>query len=254
MTKSVRRWRWIGAIAAAILFGLASWCVAQTQASGVAPEDATFWRWATERGNWLMFVLGVMSVCTVAFLVYFFVILRESQVAPETLHRLLVSSIRVGKLDDARKACELRPCPLSAVSLTAIDHVRNAKGAAAVLLKDIIEGEGGRQAELIIGQTQYLLDIAVVAPMMGLLGTVLGMQHAFKPIASDLPSAKPVVLAEGLALALRTTVFGLLIGIVGMIFYAYFRRRASRLVSGLESASTDVLTSLLGRSDDELQG
>ena len=83
--------------------------------------------------------------------------------------------------------------------------------------------------------------------MMGLLGTVVGMLNAFSRVAVSLDNVKPIFLAEGVAQALITTVFGLIIGIPAMIFYAYFRRKAAGMVSRLESASTDVLTALVSQ-------
>jgi biopolymer transport protein ExbB len=81
--------------------------------------------------------------------------------------------------------------------------------------------------------------------MMGLLGTVFGMMRAFNVVAFDLAKAKPMLLAAGVAEALITTAAGLIIGIPAMMFYAYFRGRTSKLVSDLEVASGQVMTSML---------
>lgn len=205
------------------------------------------WQEIVRSGGWPMYVLAAMSILTVAFVIYFFVVLRGNQIAPRALHRDLVEKIKAGNLDDARRACEYRPCPLAAVAITALDYVRNIPEGDAVLLKDVVEGEGQRQAESLQGQAQYLLDIAVVAPMVGLLGTVLGMLKAFSSIALEIASAKPVVLAAGVSQALITTAFGLMIGIPAMAFYAFFRRRAASMLSQLESAATDVLAALLSK-------
>jgi biopolymer transport protein ExbB len=126
-----------------------------------------------------------------------------------------------------------------------MDYLRSVPGTDPTLLKDVVVGEGSRQAERIQGQTTLLLDIAAVAPMVGLLGTVFGMLKAFGSIAHDLASAKPVVLASGLTQAMVTTAFGLMVGIPAMMFYAYFRRRASRQISVLEAASTEVMAAML---------
>jgi biopolymer transport protein ExbB len=198
-------------------------------------------------GGSLMHVLAAMSFVAVAMVAYFFAVLRPSQIAPPVLVRELREKIRAGALDDARRAAEYRSCPLSSVAIVALTYVREAAEPDPMLLKDVVEGEGVRQAEAIQGQTQYLLDVAVVAPMVGLLGTVIGMYVAFGAVASDIASARPVVLAQGVQLALITTVFGLIVAIPAMAFYAYFRRRASKLVSYLESVSTDILTALLSR-------
>ncbi|MBM4142006.1 MAG: MotA/TolQ/ExbB proton channel family protein [Lentisphaerae bacterium] len=201
-------------------------------------------------GGSLMYVLAGMSVLAVAMIVYFFIVLRAGQVVPRALRRELMDKLRTGNVDDARRACEYRPSPLAAVCLAAIDHVRDIPQTDPMLLKDVVEGEGQRQSETMQGQAQYLLDIAVVAPMVGLLGTVLGMLRAFNGIALEIDRAKPVVLAAGVSQALVTTVFGLIVGIPAMAFYAYFRRRASKLVSQLEVASTEVLTALLRKKSE----
>ena len=128
--------------------------------------------------------------------------------------------------------------------MTAIESRRNTEEIDPGLLKDIIEGEGGRQATLIQNQIQYLQDIAVIAPMIGLLGTVLGMLTAFNAVALDIAKAKPMVLAAGVSQALITTAAGLIVGIPAMMAYAFFRGRSSKLISGLETASADLLTVL----------
>jgi len=110
-----------------------------------------------------------------------------------------------------------------------------------------MEAVGARQAEAIQGQTQWLLDISVIAPMLGLLGTVLGMLKAFGSVATDIASAKPVVLAAGVSQAIITTIFGLVVAIPAMVAYAFFRRRASRQIATLEAAAGLIATALSNR-------
>ncbi len=196
----------------------------------------------------LKYPLLAISVLTLAFIIYFIAVLRAGQVVPRRLHRRLIEHLRAGELEDARKECERRRCPLAYVALSAINYMRQMPDPDPTLLKDIIEGEGARQAETIQGQTLYLLDIAAIAPMMGLLGTVFGMVRAFGGVAEGLASAKPIALAGGVSQALYTTAFGLIIGIFAMLFYAMFRRMAAKLISHLEAASIDVLTAFMGRS------
>jgi len=230
----------------------ATWLVGALPAAAQAAATAAIdevprlsWQAVVENGGWLMLVLAAMSLITVAFVIYFVVILRVGTVAPRPLYRELVEKLRAGDIDEARKACEYRPSPLAAVTLVAIDYVRSVKHPDGMLLKDVMQGEGSRQAEALEMQTGYLLDIAVIAPMVGLLGTVFGMLRAFSAVALDIAQARPMVLAGGVSQALVTTAFGLIVGIPAMIFYAYFRRRAGTLVSQLEAASTDILTALL---------
>ena len=98
------------------------------------------------------------------------------------------------------------------------------------------EAEGGRIADRLMSQAEWLADIAAIAPLVGLLGTVLGMYQAFGGIANDLAAnARPVVLAQGVSQAIVTTMFGLVVSIPCLVFHAMLRRRASKRISGLET-------------------
>ena len=116
-----------------------------------------------------------------------------------------------------------------------------------MLLRDVVEGEGARQSESIQGQTQYLMDISVVAPMIGLLGTVFGMMIAFNAVSDQIAVVRPTALIAGVNKAMITTAFGLVVGIPAMMAYAYFRNRSAKLVSLLETASAELFTTLLSR-------
>lgn len=101
--------------------------------------------------------------------------------------------------------------------------------------------EGGRIAARAFSAVDWLADIAAIAPLVGLLGTVLGMFQAFGGIASDVSAgAKPVVLAAGVSKAIVTTIFGLAVAIPSLIAYAIFRRRAARHIAELEEAADEV--------------
>ena len=83
---------------------------------------------------------------------------------------------------------------------------------------------------------------AAIAPLVGLLGTVLGMFKAFGGIASDVAAgAKPVVLAQGVSQAIVTTILGLAVAIPSLVAYAVLRRRAAKRISELEAAAEEVL-------------
>ena len=98
------------------------------------------------------------------------------------------------------------------------------------------EAEGGHVADRMMSAVDWLADIAAVAPLVGLLGTVLGMFQAFGGIASDVSAgAKPVVLAQGVSQAIVTTIFGLAVAIPCLVAYAFFRRRAQRRIAEIES-------------------
>lgn len=106
------------------------------------------------------------------------------------------------------------------------------------------EAEGRRIAARLHAAVDWLADIAAIAPLVGLLGTVLGMFKAFGGIAADVSAgAKPVVLAQGVSQAIVTTIFGLVVAIPCLAAYAFFRRRAQKRVAELETSVEDILAS-----------
>ena len=202
---------------------------------------------AWEHGGWVMWVLLGMSVIGATFCLYFLATLRERAVAPRRLRRDLPSYLLQADTTEARRLCEDTPSPLSAVMIATLDAVRSAPCASAELISKVAESEGARQSDLIQGQTQWLLEIATIAPMVGLLGTVMGMLSAFGAVASDLAAAKPTLLAEGVSQAIITTIFGLFVAIPAMMMYAFFRRRAAKLVATLESAWAELVAVLTSK-------
>lgn len=244
--------KWSGRIAgAAILAGVALgaapvWAQAPGDLTAVAETETLSLGEIIRRGGPLMYVLGALSILALALIIYYIITLRESQVAPPLIHKDVQARLRAGTLPEARAACAYKSCALSEVVLAALDCVESGE-ATPETLKDVVEGEGSRQAAAMQSQIQYLLDVAVIAPMVGLLGTVFGMIGAFNVVALDLAKARPMLLAAGVAEALITTAGGLIVGIPAMAFYAFFRGRVSRLVSHLESCTTDLMPPLLKR-------
>lgn len=232
-----------------ILLGVAPWiCQAAEPAAGPLTEQMTLGE-IVRTGGWIMYVLGAMSIAGVALIVYFFMTLRQEVIIPRAFTLELSRSLASDDRDQARATCQHHPSPVSAVALAALDYTERVDTVDPGMIKEIIEGEGSRQAAQIQNQTTYLLDIGVIAPMIGLLGTVLGMLTAFNAVALDIARAKPIVLAAGVSQALVTTAAGLLVGIPAMIFYAYFRGRTGKLIGQLEAVSADMLTQLITRKE-----
>ena len=200
-------------------------------------------------GGFIMWVLLAISILMVALIIYFLCVLRSGTVAPRRLQSEVRNYLVEGDEGAARRLCEDRPCAFSSVALAALDCIRATQGGEDLqLLRDIVESEGARQAESMQSQAQLLLDLSAIAPMLGLLGTTLGMLKAFGGVAQDVMlAAKPVILAQGVSQAIITTIFGLIVAIPCMAAYAYFRRRASKLVGQLELASAEIVTAIAAR-------
>ena len=160
-------------------------------------------------GGWLMYALAGLSVLGLALIVYYAMVLRARNVAP------------------AAQALRLR------------ELLKEKRG------RDARERQAGRMQNMI----HYLLDLSAVAPMVGLLGTVIGMLKAFNSVAFDLAKARPMELAAGVGQALITTIAGLIIAIPAMIAYAWFRGRVIKLIGQMEGSATDLLAIMENRGE-----
>ena len=103
-----------------------------------------------------------------------------------------------------------------------------------------MEAVGRREAESLMRRVRYLSDIGTIAPMLGLLGTVLGMIQAFNFIAFDISAVKPVALASAVAQALVTTAAGLIVAIPCMGFFFYFRGQLQSIVAQVEEFAVEI--------------
>ena len=225
---------------------------AEPAVTAVAPEASASYGMSLaevwQNGGFIMWVLLALSMLMVTLVIYFLCVLRAGAIAPRRLQSDVRNYLIEGDEGAARRLCEDRPCAFSSVALAALDCIRATQGGEDLqLLRDIVESEGARQAESMHSQAQLLLDLSAIAPMLGLLGTTLGMLKAFGGVANNIVSAKPMVLAQGVSQAIITTIFGLIVAIPCMAAYAYFRRRASKLVGQLELASAEIVTAIAAR-------
>lgn len=230
----------IGAVVAFAAGGL----MAQDAPAASAAAGMSF-KQVMAYGGWVLYVIIAMSVFALAAVMVLLFNQRVARVAPRSLVRDVVDHIRGGAAEDAYRLCEDNPCAFSDIAMSALNCIKADPDAETDLIKDIITGEGSRQAERIQGQPHVLVDVTAVAPMLGLLGTVIGMLTAFSAVADDVAAAKPVLLAQGVSRALITTIAGLFVAIPSHIAYAWFRRGASRLTARLETAAQELLSAIV---------
>lgn len=133
---------------------------------------------------------------------------------------------------------ELRPGALKEGATVA-----NLSPAQLEVLKLVLEKEEGEERDEVAGGLQWLAIIATVSPLLGLLGTVLGVMNSFIGVASA-GSANITAVAPGVAQALLTTVAGLVVAIPAAIAYNYYAGRLQLFMSELEGFSSEFIGSL----------
>lgn len=113
--------------------------------------------------------------------------------------------------------------------------VENPQKQHSVVI-DMIDAEGRRRADVIWNRISYLADVSNVAPMLGLLGTVLGMIRAFFLLETEPGTVNARVLSSGVGQAMATTMFGLVVGIGALVLYSIVKGRATRTLADAEAS------------------
>ena len=194
-----------------------------------------------QAGGWVMIPLVLASVLTLALILACMISLRRSSVVThrfmETAEALLRKRDYLGLIAVSNR----HSSAIARITSRTLDFATKHPSAPPSAIRDVAETEGGRVASSLNQRIIYLADIATLSPMLGLLGTVVGIINSFGVLASNTTQPRQMLLAGGVAQALVTTAAGLIIGIVAMAFYSLFRGRVSSMISDLEAATTHIL-------------
>lgn len=195
-----------------------------------------------DRGGFCMQAIAGMSVLALFLTFLFAFTLRPGALYPRRFVQEAEDAAEEGDLEALRAVCAKSDSPAARIIESAAEVLASDSRVDPALVRDAIEDEGVRQAAGLWQRIQYLQDIAVVSPMLGLLGTVFGMIHSFAGLQAGVSFAnKADALAAGVAEALYTTAGGLLVAIVTMAVYAFFRGHVTRVVGGMEIVCSRVL-------------
>ena len=191
-----------------------------------------------QMSGWLVpFVIA--SVISVWFAIERVVVLRKSRVIPPEFVDAFMAGLEKGQMDSATAAtiCEKNDSPTAAV----FAHAVFKWGRPSVEVEQAVIDGGERQVAQLRRHLRVLNGVATVTPLLGLLGTVVGMIQAFNDIASAGAMGRPDQLATGIAMALLTTAFGLTIAIPSLIVYMYLSGRVESLVMEMDELSLRVV-------------
>lgn len=214
---------------------------ADTAAAGPGLADKTMSLWQLMvAGGSVMIFLGVLSVLAVASILYHFKYVTVERLTPPDFIENLLSLVERKEHEKAVAVCRQQHNMIAEIVLKGLTKLSKGK----TVVEEAIQYEGKARTEKLWLNLSYLGDIAVIAPMLGLLGTVLGMIQAFNYQAFKAGVVRPIPLAQGLAKAMITTAFGLVIAVFVLAFYSYFRGRISTITTTTERVSTEVLHTL----------
>ncbi|MGB0768223.1 MAG: MotA/TolQ/ExbB proton channel family protein [Phycisphaeraceae bacterium] len=178
-------------------------------------------------------IIAGLSVLGLLFFLYFMLAINRRTFAPSGFVDEVVKLVIRGDYERAGDVCR-RARGVFAASIV-LRCVENHSQNHSVML-DMIDTEGRRQADIVWNRVSYLADISNIAPMLGLVGTVLGMIKAFYGLEHESGGVDAMVLSRGVGEAMATTLFGLSVGILTLVFYSLTKARATRTLAEAEQA------------------
>jgi biopolymer transport protein ExbB len=196
--------------------------------------------------GWVMIPLALASIVTVSLVIYcFFTLTEKSIMTPELLERM-EPFFENEDLDGLASYVADRPQATARLVDQVLMFLERHPDADGGAISAVAEAEGNRIAASLNQRVLYIMDVGVLAPLLGLMGTVIGILSSFGHIADkDASPMRTMLLAGGISQALICTAMGLIVGITAMAFFAYFRGRVNHLISILETETTLLTQELI---------
>ena len=181
-------------------------------------------------------ILSLMSVLSMTLWLYTLITFRAKDIMPAPFLQDLKGMLENKDWEKAKHLCLTRPNLLSSIISTGLA----TRDLGAQVMIDAMKTEGKRAATPLWQRLSLLNDIAIVAPMLGLLGTVIGMFYAFYDVNRSAESIN--ALFDGLGIAVGTTVAGLVVAILCMLFSTTLKYRLIKTLSHVENEALHLST------------
>jgi biopolymer transport protein ExbB len=190
-------------------------------------------------GGWLMWPILLCSIIVVAISIERFITLKTERIVPAGQLAQVWQQLRNKELDGERLKALRDSSPLGYILASGISN----SGHGRDVMKDSIEESAGQVIHQLERFLSILGTIANTTPLLGLLGTVLGMIQVFADIML-FGTGNAAQLAGGISQALITTAAGLTVAIPAMILHRYFERHVESLVVQLEGQATKLVDAM----------
>ncbi len=198
--------------------------VENQSAEDIADESGSFLEIISAGGVVGMFIM-LLSIAATALVIEHIMTIRESVLMPPGLGAEVRDLLVAGQVASARQRCRQDPSFLAFVLEAGLAE----SDGDWPQIEKAAEDAAADQSARLLRKIEYLSVIGNIAPMLGLLGTVIGMIFAFREVAGTQGAARAADLAEGIYLALVTTVEGLIVAIPSLAAFAVFRNRIDQL-------------------------
>ncbi|MCR5040244.1 MAG: MotA/TolQ/ExbB proton channel family protein [Bacteroidales bacterium] len=189
------------------------------------------------KGGWIMILLAVLSLIAVYIFIERFITVSRATKYDKGFMDRIREYMKDGKLDSAKALCRGNSTPISRMIEKGLSRI----GRPLSDINSAIENVGNLEVAKLERGVSLLAIIASAAPMIGFLGTVLGMIDAFFRMSTAGNNIDIVMLSEGIYKAMVTTVGGLIVGIIAYFFHAIISNKIQKVVNLLEGKATEFM-------------
>lgn len=199
-------------------------------------QTLSFWSLVMD-GGYIMIPLAVLLLLTIYIFTERYIVIRRASRQDATFMDRIRDYVHEGDIESAFNLCKKTDSPYSRLIQKGLSRIGRPMNDVLVA----IENTGNIEVANLAKGFPVLSTTAAGAPMLGFLGTVVGMIQAFYALASAGTSANITVLSGGIYQALVTTVAGLVVGILALFAYNYLVARVNRVMNSLEARTMEFM-------------
>ena len=202
-----------------------------------APQsELSLWQLCVD-GGWIMIVLALLLIAAVYIFIERAIVINKAGREDKTFMKRIKDYIHDGEIESATLLCKKTDSPYSRLIEKGITRIGRPMNDVLVT----IENTGNMEVAELSKGLPWLATTAAGAPMLGFLGTVIGMVQSFYAIAQSGNSAQIGSFADGIYTALVTTVAGLIVGILALFAYNYLVSRVNKVMNIMEARIMDFM-------------
>lgn len=189
------------------------------------------------QGGFMMVPIFILSVLAIYFFFERLMIINKANQSPEQFMNRVKDLVLRGDINGAKLLCAQHDSPVARMIQKGLSRI----GSPLKNIEASIENVGKLEIFKLEKNLSSIATIAGAAPMMGFLGTVIGMVEAFMAIAQEEGSVSPKLLSSGIYTAMITTVAGLIVGILAYLAYNFLVTRVQKVIHKMEYTSIEFI-------------
>ncbi len=209
---------------------------AASGSAAATDQQLSLWQ-LFQAGGLMMYPIVLLSLIAVYIFFERFLTLNKASQDPNMFMGKVKELVQKGDVNGARILCSQNDSPIARMIEKGISRI----GSPLKNIEASIENVGRIEIFKLEKNLSTLATISGAAPMMGFLGTVIGMVQAFIAIAQEEGSVSPKLLSSGIYTAMLTTVAGLIVGIIAYLAYNFLVTRVQKIIHKMEYSSLEFI-------------